>query len=145
MLALPIAIAVAGCGSGPGVRWQGPSYRDAEAVAARTGQLVFVYFRSWYMVDCTQFEEQVLKDPEVLAETEDLVCVALDFDYDRALARQWQLDDRPAYVIVDPDEEVLARDQAPITREELLKGMRAAKKAFAGRRGAPVGGNAGKP
>lgn len=144
-LALPILLAAVGCGGGPGVRWQGPSYRDAEAVAERTGQLVFVYFRSWYMVDCTKFEEQILKDSEVLAETQDLVCVALDFDYDRALARQWQLDDRPAYVIVDPDEQVLARDQTPITREELLRGMRAAKEAFAGSQGAPAGGNAGAP
>lgn len=97
------------------------------------------------MVECTRFEEQILKDPEVLTETEDLVCVALDFDYDRSLARQWQLDDRPAYVIVSPDGEILARDQAPITREELLKGMRAAKASFAGRRAAPAGGDTGSP
>ena len=93
-------------------------------MAVRTDRPVFVYFRSWYSVECTHFEENVLKDPEILAETATMVCVPLDFDWDRPLAQQWDLGAVPAFVIVTPDGRVLAKGQAPLTREMLLEAFR---------------------
>jgi len=123
-----LATIVTGCNQG--VAWQGPTYTDAREVAQRSGQPIFVYFRNWYSVDCTRFEENVLKDPAVLAETRTMVCVPLDFDWDRPLAQQWRLTATPAFVIVTADGRVLARGQNPLTREDLLAAFRQARSAL---------------
>lgn len=115
------------CGCAEGVRWEIGPYPEIHRRAAAADQLTFVYFRSWYLVECTQFEEQVLKDPEVLAELRPFVAVPLDFDYDQPLATKWGIDDRPAYVIVTPEGAVLSRNQIPITKRELLEDLRSAK------------------
>ena len=127
--ALAVLPLLAGCNGG--VRWEGPTFPDAQAAARRANKLTFVYFRSWYLVECTDFEEKVLKDPQVLAETRTMVCVALDFDWDRPLALQWQLNAVPAFAIAAPGGKVLARQRAPITRDDLLRDIRAAREAFA--------------
>jgi hypothetical protein len=124
-----LTLGLTGCNGG--IHWQGPAFTDAYALARRTDKLTFVYFRSWYLVECTDFEEKVLKNPEVLAETRNMVCCVLDFDWDRPLAQQWRLKNIPAYAIVAPSGELLARQAAPITREELLRGIRSAKATFA--------------
>jgi hypothetical protein len=113
------------------IPWRGPTFPDAHAIARRGNQLTFVYFRSWYSVECTDFEESVLKHPDVLAETRDLVCCVLDFDWDRPLADKWRLTGVPAFAIVAPSGAVLARDQTPIQRAALLAAMRGAKATLA--------------
>lgn len=123
-------LAVGGCSNG--VHWEGPTYQDARSLAVRSNRPVFVYFRSWYSVECTNFEENVLKDPAVLPETAAYVCVPLDFDWDRPLAQQWGLKAVPAFVIVAPDGKVLAQGQAPLTRDQVLAAFRAARAAHAG-------------
>lgn len=122
-------LALGGCSNG--VHWEGPTYQDARALAVRSNRPVFVYFRSWYSVECTNFEENVLKDPAVLAETTALVCVPLDFDWDRPLAQQWGLRAVPAFVIVAPDGTILAQGQAPLTRDQVLAAFHAARTAHA--------------
>jgi hypothetical protein len=110
--------------------------------------LTFVYFRNWYLKECTDFEEQVLKSPDVLAETQDLACVPLYFDYDRKLAESWGLDAPPAYVIVSPDGTILGKGRSPITHDDLLAGIRSAKQAFAAKAAKPapaVGSEAKSP
>lgn len=128
LLAGALVALLAGCNDG--VRWQGPTYQDAQAQARRTDQLTFVYFRSWYLVECTDFEEKVLKSPDVLAATRELVCVALDFDWDRPLAQRWQLQVVPAFAIVAPNGTILARQQAPITRADVLNAIQLARQVF---------------
>jgi hypothetical protein len=78
-------------------------------------------------VECTDFEEKVLKSPDVLAATRELVCVALDFDWDRPLAQRWQLQVVPAFAIVAPNGLILARQQAPITRADVLNAIQLAR------------------
>lgn len=126
---LLLALISGGCAAG--VQWEIGPYADMQRRAAAADKLTFIYFRSWYLVECTQFEENVLKDPEVLAELRSVVAVPLDFDYDQPLAQQWGIDDRPAYVIVSPDRTVLSRNQIPITKQELLEDLRGAKDKFA--------------
>lgn len=125
--AFPLLVVLGLTGCNRGVHWQGPTFPDAQALARRDHKLTFVYFRSWYLVECTDFEEKTLKDPEVLAETRDIVCVVLDYDWDQPLAQQWRLKTVPAFAIVAPDGDLLVRQCAPITREELLRAIRAAK------------------
>jgi hypothetical protein len=125
--------ALAGCGEGiywPGVtsiRWHGPTYPEAHAVARKADKLTFVYFRNWYRKECTDFEEHVLRDWEVVAETRPLICVMLDFDWDRPLADRWELKAAPAFVITAPDDEVLARQGPPITKQDVLRAIRGAR------------------
>jgi len=123
-------VLLAGCNGG--IHWEGPSYSDASATARRTNKLTFVYFRSWYLVECTNFEEQILKQPDILAETRSVVCVVLDYDWDRPLAQKWGLKTVPAFAIVAPDGNVLVRQAAPITHDDLLRAIRSAKKGATG-------------
>jgi hypothetical protein len=127
-LALLVALGLTGCNGG--IHWQGPTFTDAYAAARRAHKLTFVYFRSWYLVECTDFEEKTLKNPEVLAETRNMVCCVLDYDWDRPLAQQWRLKSVPAFAILAPTGDLLARQAAPITREELLRAIRSAKNTF---------------
>ncbi len=120
------AAALCGTGCSTAIRWQGPTYPEALATARAQKRLTFVYFRNWYSVECTDFEESVLKHPDVLAETRAMICVVLDFEWDRPLANQWHLSSAPAYALVAPDGEVLARGVRP-TRDELLMAMRGAR------------------
>lgn len=134
-LALLSATLLVGCSEG--IRWRAFTYPDAAAAARADRKLTFVYFRSWYSVECTHFEEEVLKNRAVLAETQSMVCVPLDFDHDRMLApqsltRQWGLQKVPAFAIVTPEGQVLEQAEAPITLSGLLDAIRAAKAKSAG-------------
>ncbi len=128
-MALLLVLLLSGCKAG--LRWDFVPYPDAQAKARAAGKATLVYFRSWYLVECTEFEEKILKDPEVLAETRDMVCVPLDYRWDRPLAEEWGISRVPALAITAPDGELLARQQAPITRAEVLSAMRTAKQTIA--------------
>ncbi len=130
MAGLLLAVAVAsGCAAG--VKWEFTSFQEAQQKAAQENKPTFVYLRSWYLVECTKFEEETLKDPEVLAETQQVVCVPLDFDCDQVLAKQWSITSVPAFVIVSPKGELLARAQGVIGRAVTLEALRAACKGQA--------------
>lgn len=119
---------VAGCQ--PAIRWRLGTFEDAHQQARRARQLTFVYFRSWYRVECTDFEDHVLSDPDVRRATLDMVCVPLDFEWDRSLAQRWGIDAVPACVVVAPDGTVLAQNQAPITLAELIRAIDDARATF---------------
>jgi hypothetical protein len=70
----------------------------------------------------------------------DLACVALSFDWDRPLADEWEIQQAPAFVIVDPDGRVLALGEGDISLEALLDAIDQAKQEFA-----PVTQPAGPP
>jgi hypothetical protein len=123
------------------VRWQFGTFEDVHPIARAEGKVTFVYFRNWYVVECTDFEEQILKDPEVLRETRGMVCVPLRYDWDAPLAARWGLNKVPAYTLVAPSGKVLARRQEPITKGELLADIRAAKATLPPP--APTAGGAG--
>jgi len=57
-------------GCNHGVRWEFGRYEDVQRIGRSEGKLTFVYFRSAFSVESTDFEDRVLKDPEVLAETD---------------------------------------------------------------------------
>lgn len=122
---LVLAFGMGGCARG--VRWEYGSFEDVQRRSQSSGRLMFVYFRNWYRVECTNFEEQTLKDPQVLTETDQYTCVPLDYDYDRRLAERWGIEQVPAYAIVTPDGQLLTQQQPPITREDLLAELRGAR------------------
>ncbi len=130
-VALTALAALAAAGCAPSVRWRIDSFERAHAESRQTNQLTFVYFRNWYSVDCTDFEENVLKQPTVLEALRELLCVPLDFEWDRPLADNWAIDRVPAFVIVDPDGRLLARGEGEITVETLLQAIQQARDAFA--------------
>lgn len=127
---------VSGCSSG--INWRGYSYELVHTRSREENKLTLVYFRSWYRVACTEFEENVLKKPELISATTDLNCVALDFDWDRPLADAWHIREAPAVLIVDPEERVLGVATGQITLETLLEIILEAKRAFSERQPAHV-------
>lgn len=105
-------------------------YAEVHAMAQSADELTFVYFREWYRVECTEFEENVLKHPDVLPLTRSYVCVVLDTHWDRALMQRWGLEVSPAYAIVAPDGTVLARGQYPISVAEMSNALRTSRQHF---------------
>ena len=124
-----IGLGTAGCSAG--IRWQGYVFDPVYAKSRAENKLTFVYFRNWYAIECTEFEENVLKQPVVLEATADLACVPLDFDWDRPLADKWGIRQAPAFVIVDPAGRILARREGAISLEALLDAVDQAKEEFA--------------
>jgi len=113
-----LAGGIAGCSQG--VRWRLDSYENVQRLSRAEGKLTFVYFRNWYSVRCAQFEEHVLKNPEVLAATHALNCVPLEFDWDRRLAEQWGIDQTPGFVIINPQGRVVTLRAGEITVDDVL-------------------------
>jgi len=131
VLLVGLGLCVFGCS--PGVRWSLGTFEDARTQAAAKQRLLLVYFRNWYSVECTRFEEEVLKHPSILAATADLVCVPLEHSYsaDASLARSWGLDGAPAVAIVDPTGSACEAISGPVSVQELLAAIRRAKERFA--------------
>jgi hypothetical protein len=125
-----LAAGLIGCQ--PGVRWRLGPFADGHAVARSENRLAFTYFRNWYSVECTRFEEDILKHPDVLAATAEFVCIPLEYDIDRALAQRWGISDVPAFVIVDPSGSVVARGGGPFTVAGVLATLQGASQAFHG-------------
>lgn len=112
---------LAGCG--PRIAWRLDGFERVHSEAAGEGRLTLVYFRDWAAVECTQFEEKVLKDPGVVHATGDLHCVPLSYHWDKPLAEKWGVQRIPAVVIVHPNGQVLARLAGSISREVLLEAI----------------------
>ncbi len=125
LLGLLIVLGVSGCQRG--VRWKVGSPSAGLTEGERQNKPTFVYFRNWYSVECTEFEEQVLKHPDVLRETDAIVCVPLEYDWDRPLAKEWGLDRVPSYAIIAPDGRMLSRAEAPISVERIIRDLQSAR------------------
>jgi hypothetical protein len=121
----------AGLGCSPGINWRFDTYERVHGEAQVANQLTFVYFRNWYSVECTRFEEDVLKQPAVLEAVRDLRCVPLSFDWDQPLAEEWEISQPPAFAIVDPQGQILADGEGDITLEAMLEAIQQAKDEFA--------------
>ncbi|MBL8880718.1 MAG: hypothetical protein JNG88_16515 [Phycisphaerales bacterium] len=127
-LALSTSPLIVGCP--PQIRWQADPYDRVHGPTRQTGQLTFVYFRAWYLIECTQFEDTVLRDPAVVEAVSAMACCMLNFDWDRSLAEAWSLSRPPAYAITAPDGRVLVAGEGNISKEALLADIRKAKSVF---------------
>lgn len=101
-------------------------------LARAQGRLTLVYFRSWALVECTDFEDHILKSKPVLEATAEMYCVVLEFAPDAELAQKWGLTAPPAVAILDPRGNVLARVQGRISRAALLGAITEAKQSYRG-------------
>lgn len=126
-----VAVAAGLCGCQPGIAWRLARFEDGFAEAQAAGKLTFVYFRNWYSVDCTTFEEQVLKQPTVLQATADLVCVPLEYDVDRSLAEKWGISRVPAFAIVGPAGTVFETASGQITADDVVNAIGRARQRLA--------------
>jgi hypothetical protein len=124
-----LVLAVAGCT--PGINWRAFAYDPQSTDPAAKNALRFVYFRNFSIVACTHFEEEVLAKEPVRNATADLYCIVVDFYVDRKLAEDWGVRQAPAVVLLDPDENVLARIAGSISQDELLATIRKAKEDYA--------------
>lgn len=115
------------------MQWRGFAYEPVFMESRRDAKLTLVFLRNWYSVECTEFEEQVLGDPQVIAATRGLYCVKVEEStpVDRALALAWGIDATPAIVIVTPDSKVLVRMQgATMTVDDVLDAIAEARAAY---------------
>lgn len=114
------------------MQWRGFAYEPVFTESRRDAKLTLVFLRNWYSIECTEFEERVLGDPEIIAATRDLYCVKLEEStpVDRALALAWGVDVTPALVIVTPNAEVLVRRQGELSKADVLEAIAAAKAAY---------------
>lgn len=121
------------------VKWRLDSFDRVQADSRAQNKLTFVYFRNWYSVECTRFEEGVLKDPSVLDTLAAFNCVPLDFDRDRPLAEAWGVQKPPAFVVVDGASRVLASGKGAMSVASVLDAL---KRAQEGQSAAPKENNA---
>lgn len=78
--------------------------------SARTGNTaVFVAFVSRGCVYCTRMEREILTDPKIEQSVNRFVPVRLDLADAPELAARYEVDGVPAYRIIMPDGEVIAR------------------------------------
>lgn len=131
---LAAGLATVFCACAPGVKWQFDFYENVQRQATQAHRLTFVYFRSCVSPRCTEFEEHVLKTPEILAATEHFVCVPLEITVpqDTTLAERWGIKEVPAIAITAPDGTLVATNQAPITKAALLATLRDALAKYGG-------------
>jgi hypothetical protein len=109
------------------VKWRLDSFDRVQADSRVQNKLTFVYFRNWYSVECTRFEESVLKDPAVLDALLPFNCVPLDFDRDRPLAEAWGIQKPPAFVVVDGTSRVMASGMGAMSVTGVLDALRRAR------------------
>ena len=136
MLGLLFALLTGGCGGD--IRWRAEhEFAPVFAESQRDHKLTFVYFRSWYLVQCTEFEDTALRHPEAARETRSMNCVKLDFDANAALTRRWGLAEAPAIAVLDWSGQPLSTAYGPITRERLLETLREAAARGSGQPSSP--------
>ena len=63
VLAGLVGLGMLGCSAG--IRWQGFVFDPVYAKSREENKLTFVFFSNWYAIECTEFEENVLKQPVV--------------------------------------------------------------------------------
>lgn len=122
---------VCACGCSPGIYWRGASYQAVHTDSVRDHKLTVVYFRNWATVECTEFEEGVLKNPDVreaLRPEGSFYSVPLEFYWDRSLAEQFGVEAPPGVVIVGDDGRVLSRLTGRISVDQLLEALRQAER-----------------
>lgn len=123
-----------GSGCADGVQWRSYSYEPAIQQSRVDRKLTFVYFRNWFSVTCTDFEEQVLKDPAVLAALRELNAVPLEYGgADQKLGERIGVMRTPGFAILDPDEDVLVVRSGPLSAEETVAAIEDAKQKWAAR------------
>jgi thiol:disulfide interchange protein DsbD len=127
-----------------GVIW-GMSYEDAIAEAKATGKLVLIDFTGVNCANCRTVEQSIMPRPEVVAELKKFVTVQLytdrvdidsitaDQQLELAIANASRENDMtggvtsPFYVVVSPDEKVLARTGYEANSDFLLKFLKDAQ------------------
>ena len=116
-------------GCQPAIGWRFGVYDDVAAEAKTQRKPLFVYFRNWYSVECTNFEEHVLSARAVRDAVNSMVCVPLEYDVaaDRRLAESWGIKAVPAFAIVAADGQVLETGSGALTAEALLAALQRAQ------------------
>ena len=112
-----------------GVQWDYYRFPPAYEESRQTGEPLFVYFRDWASPRSMVFEDEVLLDPAVLAETRNFLCVVLQWNTpsDQPIAREFGIDAIPGVALVSAERRVLASLEGEVSVENLLAAMRAAR------------------
>ncbi|QOJ15359.1 MAG: hypothetical protein HRU75_12265 [Planctomycetia bacterium] len=110
---------------GPSVRWHFDP-RSAESQVRREPALRMVYFRNWYSVECTRFEDDVLRDAAVVEALRGVVCVMLSYDFDRPLAEEWGVTAAPGAALVDTGGRAVSSITGGVSRDEFLRWLESA-------------------
>ena len=116
-----VLLIVLACTSGcaPQVQWHGYLFDPVHNDARQRGAPTLVYFRSWYLPECTEFENKVLTDADVIAATRTCRNANIDFDWNKTLGEKWGVRQAPAVVLLNAKGELLSMLQGTITARAL--------------------------
>ena len=92
----------------------------ARAVPETSTQPVLIYFFAYGAVQCRQWEEGVLTDPDVVAAARGLVCVRLNVERSVDLAKQLDVRGVPTLVLRDARGNETARVAGLVDKDKLL-------------------------
>lgn len=104
---------ISGARGEPGVRWQ-TNLDTAKKMAADSNRLVLIHFTASWCRWCKPLEQNVFNQDAVAQAIEaHYVPVKLDFDQDRALAKQYGINGPPWDVVIMPDGQVVRDFNSP--------------------------------
>lgn len=111
-------------GCAPSIRWKAFTYEPGAAGSSSSARPELVYFRAWYSVECTRFEDNVLRNPTAVEAVQDFDCYMVEYDWHEKVAQTWGVREVPGFVILSPDGFVMAKRSGPISLDEFLESVR---------------------
>lgn len=101
------------------------SYAEAVEAAKSLKRPIFLYFGAEWCGYCKKMKSTTLADTEVKDKlAKEYVPCIIDTDKDRATARKYKVSGIPAYMILSPDETIMARTSGMKSKEEFLEWLK---------------------
>ena len=114
------------------IRWQ-KDYNAALKAAQKSGKPLLIDFKAKWCAPCDVMEKVVWSRPDIIALTEEFVCVSVDFDRDLATVSHFGVSSVPHVVFTDPWGNMLAFDHGFVrgtTENALRLAMKTVHKDF---------------
>ncbi len=89
-------------GCAPGIRWH-PDLPQGRQAARADSRPMLLYFWDWLSPDRARMETQVFSDPRVVAAMHRTANVRLEYGWFRDLARQYDVQTVPTFVLTSPE------------------------------------------
>lgn len=112
----------------PGIEWT--TYDAGIRLARETGKPVFLEFWADWCPPCHEMDREVYTRPSLIQASRRFVCIRLDFDRERHLARRFKVFAIPAMIVVDPWSTVLASHVGYTSADRLLETMKVVPGSF---------------
>jgi len=99
------------------------TYEEAIALSKETNKEVFVYFVAEWCSYCKKMED-VFKDERVSRKLDNYICVKINVDKNKDLAKKHVVKGIPDYMVIDKEEKTLKRHFGYKSKEEFLEWLK---------------------